>query len=138
MSESYGEMIGAVDALKWLMSLPEDITRNRVIARFRYECDKGVPVPRKYRPGVYGHKYDTWTCGNCGYGLSEPHYRYCPNCGFAAASRDNAYQAKRRAEFEQMVFDFGEANDGNITGDDQQTVGADIDGDMRPLLQVSV
>lgn len=131
MSKDYGTMIGPADAINWLVALPENETRNRVIARFRYECDKDVPVPRKYRPGVYGHKYDTWTCGNCGYGLSEAHYKYCPNCGFAAAGIENVYQAKKRQQWEQLKFDFSEVDDGNDrAGNDQQTIRADSDGNM--------
>jgi rubrerythrin len=104
----YGTMTGAEDAVKWLMELPQSETRDRVIQRFIYEADKGVAVPRKFHKGLYGHKYDQYTCGHCGYGLSEPQYKFCPNCGFRCADIGNEYQAKRRAEYEQLVFNFTE------------------------------
>ena len=96
MRKEYGMMIGAKDAIEWLKLLPKS------------ETVKGVPVPRKYHKGVYGRRYDTWTCGHCGYGLSEAHYKFCPNCGFAAAGIHNEYQAKKREEFEQLCLTFEE------------------------------
>ena len=110
MRKDYGMMIGAKDAIEWLKALPKSEKRDRVIARVMYETDKDVPVPRTYHKGVYGRRYDTWTCGHCGYGLSEAHYKFCPNCGFAAAGIHNEYQAKKREEFEQLTLDFTEAS----------------------------
>ena len=35
----------------------------------------------KYHKGVYGKKYDSHSCGNCGFGVSVI-CDYCPKCGF--------------------------------------------------------
>jgi hypothetical protein len=48
-----------------------------------YECRKAEPIKPKYHKGIYGKKFDTYSCGNCGAGIAEAHWKYCPNCGRA-------------------------------------------------------
>lgn len=97
MSETYGQMIGFDAAIAWVQALevrdPE--MQDHVIARMRYERDKAMPVPPRYIKGQYGRKYDTYQCGNCGYGVNEAGWKYCPNCGrkiteFVAGKRRDA------------------------------------------------
>ena len=82
MSETYGLMVGCDTAIKWIEELPESDMRNRVLSRMRYEFDKDNPVKPKYHKGRNGRRYDSYSCGNCGAGITEAHWTYCPNCGF--------------------------------------------------------
>ena len=77
-----GPMVGCEDALSFVSSLPESETRDRVLRRMQYEFarEKGRRV--KFRKGVHGKKYDSYTCGNCGFVVSVV-YTFCPNCGFS-------------------------------------------------------
>ena len=84
MSKDYGGMMVSFDhAIKWARDQPGSTVKECVLRRLEYERDKQVPAKPKYHKGVHGKKYDTWTCGNCGAGLPEAHWRWCPNCGFA-------------------------------------------------------
>ena len=84
MSKNYGCMVGCNDAVEWVRGIQTDDKdmQDRVIARMRYEFDKDIEVPAKYYPGKYGHKYDSCTCGNCGFTVDESVWHFCPNCGF--------------------------------------------------------
>lgn len=107
MSESYGPMVGCRDALMWVGNL-KDVNKEiqeRVLRRMAYEFDKDIPVPRRYNKGKYGKKYDTYSCGNCGAGVDEAVWSYCPVCGFRICKSD--YEKKIREEFEQLtIFDY--------------------------------
>ncbi len=83
MSKSYGQMVSLDVAIQWAQSMPDSADKQHSINRMRYERDKAVPVTPKFHKGMYGHKYDTYTCGNCGTRITEAWWRYCPNCGFA-------------------------------------------------------
>ena len=52
--------------------------RRALVARY--------PAEPKFQPGKYGVKYDRYTCRNCGFGVNEPFYNVCPNCGQALTS----------------------------------------------------
>lgn len=54
----------------------------RAVERVRYRFDQCKPVKPKFRKGVYGKRYDSYSCGHCGAGGMEVHWKYCPNCGF--------------------------------------------------------
>jgi hypothetical protein len=86
--ESYGMMCSYNDAIAWAERQPDSTVKDCAIRRMRYERDKTTPVRPKYHKGHYGKKYDTWSCGNCGAGLPEAHWRFCPQCGFAIAKRE--------------------------------------------------
>lgn len=94
-------MVGCKDALEWLRKLPvkpeEEIMKERVINRAEYEFLKDKPVAPKFHKGVYGKKYDSYTCGQCGFVISC-HDNWCPNCGFRIA--DN-YLGRRKTAEEQ-------------------------------------
>ena len=83
MSKSYGMMCSYESAIAWAEQQPESTVRDCVLARMRYERDKAIPVKPKFHPGKYGHRYDSYTCGNCGTTIAQIWHNYCPKCGFA-------------------------------------------------------
>ena len=101
MSKSYGRCVGCQQALDWLASLQvpdsEKETKEYVLNRMRYEFDKDIPVEPKFHKGKYGHQYDSYSCGNCGHGISTG-YKFCPECGFRIT--DN-YLGRRKTAAEQ-------------------------------------
>ena len=80
MKESYGMMVGPEDAVAWVEALDvlDKHMQERVVHRMRYEFDKDIPVPVR----AQGGRYRSYSCGNCGAGISEVHWTFCPNCGF--------------------------------------------------------
>lgn len=56
-----------------------ELSRPRIEKMFRAEMGKKP----KFHAGKHGHKYDNYTCGNCGktlkYDVGE---NYCWNCGY--------------------------------------------------------
>ncbi len=90
MSEEFGPMVGCETAITWVTGLKE-VDRNiqeRVVRRMRYEFKKDIPVKPVFHKGKYGAKYDNFTCGKCGCGLSEAWYKFCPNCGYIIGTRE--------------------------------------------------
>ena len=87
MSKSYGMMCGYDEAIAWAERQPDSTVKNCAIARMKYERDKTIPVKPKFPKGIYGHKFDSWFCGNCGAGIAEAHWKYCPSCGFAIGEK---------------------------------------------------
>ena len=83
-----GTMCGIDQAIDYLRDCQprnsKDDMPGRIINRLRYVRDKDKGVKPKYHKGLYGKKYDSWTCGNCGrvlaHGVVE---NYCCNCGYA-------------------------------------------------------
>ena len=85
MRKEYGVMVGCSTAITWVENL-KDVDENikmRVLSRMHYEFDKDIPVPPKFHKGKYGKKYDYYTCGHCGNGISFEVDHFCSNCGFA-------------------------------------------------------
>lgn len=86
-----GRCVGAEEALEIFRArMPE----NRKEAE-RYECalnryiylaERLQSVKPKFHKGMYGKKYDSYTCGECGHTLSVG-YRFCPDCGREIAWR---------------------------------------------------
>ena len=63
----------------------------------------------KYHKGIYGKKYDTHSCGNCGHGV-DVIYNYCPSCGYRILW-DNPrcltdYQKDEQKEEQKNIFDY--------------------------------
>lgn len=79
-----GLMVGAEEALRILGEHKPDFDKDdlyeRAINRFRYLANRVEPVEPKFHKGVYGHKYDSYTCGACGH-TAERWYRFCAGCG---------------------------------------------------------
>lgn len=82
MSRDYGQMVSYEQAIAWIEENVSDNApeKDRVLARMNYEHDKSVPLKPVYHRGLYGSKYDSYTCRNCGDVLSIGD-NYCPNCG---------------------------------------------------------
>lgn len=89
MSE-YGRMIGFDQVITWAEGQPDSTVKEFALNRMRYERDKAKPVPPIFHKGVYGKKYDSWTCGHCGSGVSEAWWKWCPRCGFAIGKKVEA------------------------------------------------
>lgn len=115
MNYDGGTCVGCIDALQWVRNLSgvETEMRDRVWNRMAYEFDKGVPIEPKFHAGKYGHKYDNYTCGRCGFGIDPVIAQYCQNCGQKIArykalgnDRANNHEKKNREVYEQMVLDF--------------------------------
>lgn len=84
MGKTYGQMTSFDNAIRWAQSMPDSADKQHSINRMRYERDKSIPV----RPKAYkGRYWTTWNCGNCGSGLTEAHWKYCPACGFAIGKK---------------------------------------------------
>lgn len=97
---SYGRMHGCEASLEYVRSMPESNLRDWTLKRMEYEFEKEIPVRAKYHKGIYGKRFDSWSCGHCGKGvIDEAWYRYCPNCGFAIGKREQ--EEEQEAEFEQ-------------------------------------
>ena len=74
-------MVSCKDALAWAEGQPDSTVKPMAVKRIAYEFELHEPMPAKYHKGIYGKKYDSHSCGNCGYGALEVHYKYCPSCG---------------------------------------------------------
>lgn len=99
MSKSFGTMVGGEEALNILDQIfPMIIFKNkkeekeiteaftRMRNRFAYHIDQAAPVKLKYHKGKYGSKYDSWTCGNCGCGITySVGQNFCWDCGHRLA-----------------------------------------------------
>jgi len=105
MSKDYGMMIGCNSSITWVKNLQgvNDSIKYRVLARMAYEFDKDIPVKPKLHKGIYGSKFDHYTCGNCGATIDEAYYNFCPNCGFRIAK--TPLHEKQREEFTQLTLD---------------------------------
>ena len=84
MSKINGAMVSFDYAVRWVEEItPESPAaaelQDRVVNRLRYERDQSVPV----RPKVYKGRYRTYSCGNCGHGITEIGDNFCANCGRA-------------------------------------------------------
>lgn len=79
-------MTGYDDAVEWikglkLVSAKDCEMRDRTVERMRYEADKARVVKPNLNKGLYGKRFDSYTCGHCGRTLVI-NDNYCPNCGF--------------------------------------------------------
>lgn len=76
-------MVGCNEAINWVMSLDipgQADKQDLVVNRMMYEFEKDMGATAKKHKGKY--VADFYTCGNCGASVSEPHWKYCPNCGY--------------------------------------------------------
>lgn len=66
-------------------SLDEDFSEkyNRAMNRLKYLTRKDLGAKAKEIKKVYGHGIISVNCGHCGSELSEPYWKYCPNCGYS-------------------------------------------------------
>ena len=86
MSSNIGTCCGITEAIEYLSALEpkdkHDEMPERIANRLRYIRAKDEGVRPKFHPGAYGHKYDYWSCGNCGAGGIDVNHNYCKNCGY--------------------------------------------------------
>ncbi len=71
-----------------------------LINNIRRGLTRDYPLEPNFRPGKYGHQYDSYTCRNCGFSVKQAFYKYCPNCGqkltdFYAGKRASQEEAER-------------------------------------------
>lgn len=83
----YGMMCGLDDAIKYLSECKprskSDDMPLQIIERLKYIRDKEIGVRPKFHKGVYGRRYDSWTCGHCGTTIKQGVVgNFCGNCGF--------------------------------------------------------
>ena len=64
--------------------------RRAMVARY--------PAEPKYRPGIHGSKYDSYTCQNCGFGVTEAYNKFCPSCGQVLTSARDGRRATQEEE----------------------------------------
>lgn len=86
-------MVGCNEAINWVMSLniPEQADKqDLVVNRMMYEFEKDMGATAKKHKGKY--MADFYTCGNCGASVNEPHWKYCPNCGYRIIKSDAPQQ----------------------------------------------
>ena len=90
MEIEFGPMVGCETAMGWVSNLSnvDENIKIRVLRRMQYEFAKDIPVKPKFHKGKYGKKYDNFTCGQCGFGLSEVVWDFCPKCGYAIGKRE--------------------------------------------------
>jgi DNA-directed RNA polymerase subunit RPC12/RpoP len=85
-------MIGCEAAVEWVSK--QDVadleTLRRVVNRMKYEFEKDIGAIAKKHKGMY--RADFYTCGNCGAGISEPYWTYCPNCGYRIIKSESKLQ----------------------------------------------
>ena len=78
-------MCGIDQAIEWLQTKTmkiEDMP-DRIINRLKYIKAKEDGVKPIFHKGIYGHKHDHWTCGNCGVTTKDTVLdNYCWNCGY--------------------------------------------------------
>lgn len=80
-----GMMCGLDEAIAYLSALHPvaDDTPQRIINRLRHVQAKEEGVKPRFRPGIYGHKFDTWVCGHCGRDLIRGvTVDFCDKCGY--------------------------------------------------------
>ena len=81
-------MCGIDQAIEYLQECKprskDDDMPLRIINRLKYVRDKDKGVKPKFHKGQYGHKFDYWTCGNCGATTRDSVLdNYCWKCGYA-------------------------------------------------------
>ena len=102
MSANYGRMCSFDDAIKWAEQFQTSEEADWAIARMKYERDKALPVEPK---ALKGPRYVSYSCGNCGSGIPEAVFKYCPECGRRIT---DAYLGRRKTKKEQRCAEVTE------------------------------
>lgn len=89
----------AIDLFERLVDGDDGLLQDDVlIATIRRALVRNYPLEPKFDKGKNGKKYDRYLCGNCGCGVSEAVYKYCPICGQKIT---DAYLGRRKTQAEQ-------------------------------------
>ena len=92
MLELTGKCCGGTEAIEFMESLADIIDEDvrtpefceeyeEALNRLRYEVAKGIGAKKKIIKAKCNSYKDFEYCGECGFGVLEPGYKYCPNCG---------------------------------------------------------
>ncbi len=86
------QCVGGIEAVEYFESLPcpdgKELLREHALNRIKYEVAKGIGVRKKTVKGVKAWHKDTYACGQCGSGIGDAWFKYCPNCGTAILKND--------------------------------------------------
>ena len=89
--------------------MAKEITEKYLIQKqVIYALARMSPMAPILHSGKYGHKYDNYTCANCGASVNEIVYHFCPNCGqrLTDASLGKRQTEEERKKYAQMrIFD---------------------------------
>ena len=59
------------------------------------------PAEPGFQKGIHGKKFNRYSCQNCGFGVSEAFYNFCPSCGQALTE---AYCGGRKTQEEEEKY----------------------------------
>ena len=76
-----GMCCGLDQAIEYLEPKADNDQMFQIVNRLKYIRDKENGVRPRYHKGR--HIKDWYTCGNCGFNISEIGYNFCPNCGYS-------------------------------------------------------
>ena len=79
--------------------LNDDILMNNI----RRGLVRDYPLEPKFQKGRSSKKYDNYTCGNCGFGVTEAYIKYCENCGQRIT--DMAAGRRKTQEEEELFWE---------------------------------
>lgn len=72
-----------------------------LMTTLRWGLVRNYPLEPTFHKGRSGKKYDHYTCGNCGFGVTEAFIKYCENCGQRLT---DAYAGRRKTQEEQEQY----------------------------------
>lgn len=87
------EQLAAGDA-----SLLED---EILMTNLRRGLVREYPLAPKFQKGRSSKEFDSYTCGNCGFGVTQLFYRCCPNC---EQKLTDAFEGRRKTQEEQEMY----------------------------------
>lgn len=74
---------------------------DRFIRTIRRALVARYPAEPNFQKGIHGKKFNRYSCQNCGFGVSETSYNYCPSCGQALTE---AYCGGRKTQEEEEKY----------------------------------
>ena len=79
-----------------------DLLADKVLmTNIRRGLVRDYPLEPKFQKGRSSKKYDSYTCGNCGFGVTEAYIKYCENCGQRITDFSAGY---RKTQAEEEVY----------------------------------
>ena len=74
---------------------------DRLMRTIRRALVAQYPAEPNFQKGIHGKKFNRYSCQNCGFGVSEASYNYCPSCGQALTE---AYCGGRKTQEEEEKY----------------------------------